>query len=68
MTSTHPTNCHCAGYCQNAPGPLWDFRQARVRKYYMDEMVTPMIKAEQINGIFFDDAFDIPNYCFTPPR
>jgi hypothetical protein len=66
-TITHPTNCHCAGYCQGAPGPMWDFRQARVRAYFMEEMVTPMISAEHINGIFFDDAFDIPNYCFTPP-
>ena len=65
-TATHPTNCHCAGYTQSAPGPLWDFRQARVRQFFMDEMVTPMISNKHVDGVFFDDATDIPSYCFAP--
>ena len=52
-TAAHPTNCHCYGYTQGAPGPLWDFRQTRVQKFFMDEMVTPMISSENVNGIFF---------------
>jgi hypothetical protein len=67
-TTAHPTNCHCYGYTQSAPGPLWDFRQARVQQYFMDEMVTPMISSPSVDGIFFDDALNIPNYCFTPPH
>ena len=31
-------------------------------------MVTPMISNDAVDGIFFDDAMDIPNYCFTPPH
>lgn len=71
-TAAHPTNCHCAGYTQSAPGPMWDWRQQRVRDFFMDEMVAPMVLGAQskhvVDGIFFDDALDIPNYCATPPH
>ena len=69
-SATRPTNCHCRGYTQDAPGPMWDFRQQRVRDFFMSEMVAPMVlaNASPLDGIFFDDALDIPNYCLTPPH
>jgi hypothetical protein len=63
-----PSNCRCLGYSQDAPGPLWDFRQPRVRAFFMDQMVTPMITSAAVDGIFFDDALNIPNYCMHPPH
>ena len=93
-TVAHPTNCHCMGYTQSAPGeargshqclsqsvsvrvslhldmhrltllsdsgrltplgPLWDFRQPRVSQYFMEEMVTPMISSDSVDGIFFGE-------------
>ena len=51
---------------------MWDFRQKRVRDFFTQEMVAPMVLDDPgkhaIDGIFFDDALDIPNYCVTPPH
>ena len=45
---------------------MWDWRQQRVREFFMDEMVAPLVLGPRSNGvvdgIFFDDALDIPNY------
>jgi hypothetical protein len=69
-TTKQSTSCKCSGYTQQAPGPMWDFRQQRVRDFFMDEMVAPMVfdSKDAIDGIFFDDALDIPNYCLVPPH
>jgi hypothetical protein len=67
-SKAHPTNCDCFDFTQDAPGPQWDFRQERVRHFFMDEMVSPMISSPSINGIFFDDAINIPNDCLQPPH
>ena len=51
-SAAHPTNCHCYGYAQNAPGPLWDFRKQKGREFFMNHMVMPMISSPHVDGIF----------------
>eukprot|EP00040_Diaphanoeca_grandis_P005930 m.35160 g.35160 ORF g.35160 m.35160 type:complete len:523 (-) comp17094_c0_seq1:233-1801(-) len=58
---------HCFGYSQGAPGKLYDWRQERVREYFVNEVISTFVSNKNISGLFLDDTTDVAQRCMHPP-